>query len=93
MYWIIPNLAANQTVKMKDSEGNKVNTPVQVINKSIRNLYAQWIQTTEDNLLKASESTFRNNIPSNVKKARKATDLCEHCEKYDTIIRAEENQT
>lgn len=52
-----------------------------------QNLDAQWAQTTQHTPLEASESTFHNNIPCNVKKAHKATDLCEHCEKYDNIIR------
>lgn len=79
--------AANQTVKMKNKEGKKVSTPVQVINSSIRTLYGQWTLENKDTPLEISESTFRDNIPKNVKKARKATDLCEHCEKYDKVIR------
>lgn len=79
--------AANQTVKMKNAEGKKIITPVQVISSSVRNLYGQWFSETHDTPLEASESTFRNNIPKNIKKARKATDLCEHCEKYEGILR------
>jgi len=47
-----------------------------------RCLFVNWSETSP---LNVSESTFRKYLPREIKKAKKATDLCPHCENFKKL--------
>jgi len=73
----ISRMAPNRTI-LKKIDGMKVPTTVQYLECTISNAYQKF---KGQNLnIRCSESTFRRYMPKEIKKARRATDMCPICQ-------------
>jgi hypothetical protein len=72
---------------VKDNQGNKTQVPVSYLPNSIRGTFIEFKKKHQE--VKVAESAFRKCIPSHIKCAHKATDLCDHCETGSCAERAQ----
>jgi hypothetical protein len=79
--------AANRSIKLKDAQGNATQVPVLYLPSSVREAFVEFKERYPE--VEVGESAFRKCIPPYVKRARKATDLCDHCEMAISVERAQ----
>jgi len=79
--------AANRSITIKDNQGKKTQVPVSYLPSSVRGTFIEFKRVHPDT--EVAESAFRKCIPPHIKRARKATDLCDHCEMGASVERAQ----
>jgi hypothetical protein len=79
--------AANRSITTKNTKGEKVQIPVSYLPSSVRGTFIEF--KTRNPEINVAFTAFQKCVPPHIKRARKATDLCDQCEMGASVERAQ----